>query len=120
MTLIEGTQQLDKQFFQQLDETEKMILSAAGVDKCYQAVAKLLDLARPGCQMQRRLAFTYYEMIKRIYPCSNPADVRFELVAKEEAIIKIQRFWREHKKENQSIEKGFDFDRNTSSSQSPL
>ncbi|MFO9065968.1 Dot/Icm T4SS effector SdjA [Legionella pneumophila serogroup 1] len=120
VTLIEGTQQLDKQFFQQLDETEKMILSAAGVDKCYQAVAKLLDLARPGCQMQRRLAFTYYEMIKRIYPCSNPADVRFELVAKEEAIIKIQRFWREHKKENQSLEKGFDFDRNTSSSQSPL
>lgn len=120
VTLIEGTQQLDKQFFQQLDETEKMILSAAGSDKCYQSVAKLLDLARPGCQMQRRLAFSYYETIKRIYPYQNPSDVRFELVAKEEAIIKIQRFWREHKKENQSLEKGFDFDRNIIPSQSSL
>ncbi|HIG0326766.1 TPA: SidJ family T4SS effector polyglutamylation protein [Legionella pneumophila] len=120
VTLIEGTQQLDKQFFQQLDETEKMIASAAEADKCYQAVAKLLELARPGCQMQRRLALSYYDTIKRIYPYSNPYDLRFELVAKEEAIIKIQRFWREHKKENQSIEKGFDFARNTSSSLSPL
>lgn len=97
-----------------------MILSAAGSDKCYQSVAKLLDLARPGCQMQRRLAFSYYETIKRIYPYQNPSDVRFELVAKEEAIIKIQRFWREHKKENQSLEKGFDFDRNIIPSQSSL
>lgn len=99
VTLIEGTKQLDLQFFHQLDETERLISDAAGAEACYQAAVKLLDIARPGCHFQRRLALSYYDTIKLKYPTESPADLRFDAVAKHDAARKIVQFWKAHRNE---------------------
>ncbi|KTD06696.1 substrate of the Dot/Icm secretion system [Legionella gratiana] len=114
VTLIEGTMQLDKEFFKQIEQTEKLMVHNYGAEECYQAVAKLLDMARPGCHFQKRLALSYYEEIKLKYHSSSEMitdiDMRFKKVEKHFAAKTIQSFWRsylDHKKlvskENSSI-----------------
>lgn len=104
VTLIEGTQQLDKQFLEQLDKTESLIKQSSKASECYEAVALLLDSARPGCQFQKKLALSYHETIKSMYPLApNPHTSRFDNIAQHDAAITIQRFWRaHHKKEEHS------------------
>ncbi|CZH24708.1 T4SS meta-effector polyglutamylase SidJ [Legionella pneumophila serogroup 1] len=111
VTLIEGTMQLDKEFFKQLQQVEKILSGEIKTDanSCFEAVAQLLDLARPGCHFQKRLVLSYYEEAKLKYP-SAPTDAydsRFQVVAKTNAAITIQRFWREARKnlsENSDID----------------
>ena len=96
VTLIEGTMQLDKEFFKQLTQTEELIESDADADSCFKAAAKLLDMARPNCHVQLKLALSYFQEITLKYP-SAPTDsyhARFQSVTQHEAAIKIQRFWR--------------------------
>lgn len=98
VTLVEGTMQLDKEFFKQITQTEKLIESSCSAEDCYQAAAKLLDMARPGCHFQKRLALSYYEEIKLKYPSSSQTDIdtRFEKVEKHFAVKTIQSFWRNY------------------------
>lgn len=102
VTLIEGTMQLDKEFFKQLQQVEKIFSGEIKTDanSCFEAVAKLLDLARPGCHFQKRLVLSYYEEAKLKYPSlpTDSYDSRFQAVAKTNAAITIQRFWREEHK----------------------
>lgn len=106
VTLIEGTMQLDKEFFKQMEQTEKLIESSdVDAEDCYEAAAKLLDMARPGCHFQKRLALSYYEEIKLKYPSSSKTvseiGARFEPVKKDDAAMTIQRFWRSYKKSHE-------------------
>lgn len=98
VTLIEGTMQLDKEFFKQIEQTEALIMSNCDAEDCYRAAAKLLDMARPGCHFQKRLALSYYEEIKLKYPSSLQTDIdkRFDKVEKHFAVKTIQSFWRDY------------------------
>ncbi|ARB93173.1 SidJ family T4SS effector polyglutamylation protein [Legionella longbeachae] len=105
VTLIEGTMQLDNEFFKQIEQTEKLIASGCSAEDSYQAAAKLLDMARPGCHFQKRLALSYYDEIKLKYPSSSQTDIdkRFEKVEKHFAVQTIQSFWRNYLAHKKSV-----------------
>lgn len=63
VTLIEGTTQLDNQFFQQAVRIKEMLARHCSVDECCQAVANLLEMTRIECHIQKDLALFYYEKV---------------------------------------------------------
>jgi hypothetical protein len=97
VTLLEGNQQLDTHFLNQLEIIDNLLESDADAGECYQATAKLLELARPGARFQQQLALSYFATIKQKYPDTDYCDSRFQQTHKELAALKILNFWRTHK-----------------------
>jgi hypothetical protein len=101
VTLVEGVMQLDKEFFKQVRHVEEQIKSNAEADTCFREAAKLLDIARPDCHFQLRLALSYYDEIQHKYP-NAPSEAyheRFQHVKRQDVAIAMQRFWRQTHKE---------------------
>jgi hypothetical protein len=111
VTLIEATQQLDKQFLNQMQKVENFLKVSKKADECYSAVAQLMDMARPGAAFQKTLALSYYKSIKEKFPgTDSEVDARFENVEKQDAARKLYHFW----KERHVQQKKSDPDENTS------
>lgn len=123
VTLIEGTMQLDKQFLQQLNKTETLLKKGTEPKECTQAITTLLDMARPGCNFQRRLALSYYEEAKQhnLLTSNTAVNERFSSIKQHNAATTIQRFWRNAQtKINNSTREASEKQENQTTPNSPM